>query len=71
MLTFTFVLGLILVALGVGSLFYGIRTNKPGEPQIGSGGAGIFVILGFAFFAMGSLLFILGLLGRYSNTGIG
>lgn len=71
MITFNLILGLILVVAGVASFIYAVRTNKPGKVQIGSGGAGIYVILGFAFFAMGSLLLIFGLLGRYTNTGIG
>ncbi len=71
MVTLNLVLGILLVVLGVASLIYAIRTNKPGKVQVGSGGAGVFVMLGFALFAMGSLVLILGLLGRLSDTGLG
>ncbi len=71
MITFNFILGVLLIVLGVASLIYALRANKPGKAMIGGGGAGIFVMLGFAFFAMGSLLFIFGILGRYSDTGLG
>ena len=71
MVTLNLILGILLVVLGIASLVYAVRTNKPGKVEVGGGGAGVFVMLGFALFAMGSLALILGLLGRLSDTGIG
>jgi len=59
------------VALIVGSLFLitsvffltrGVRRVRNGASFFGKGGSSTFVLLGFGFFALGSLLFLLGVL---------
>lgn len=54
------VVGSLLLLTSVAFLIRGVVRIRCGESFFGKGSSSIYVLLGFAFFAMGSLLFLLG-----------
>ena len=52
--------GSLLLITSVAFLIRGIIRIRRGESFFGKGGSSVYVLLGFAFFAMGSLLFLFG-----------
>ncbi len=54
------VIGSLMLITSIVFLTRGISRMRSGEPFFGKGSSTVFVLLGFAFFAMGILLFLFG-----------
>ena len=62
--TWSAIIGAVMLGLSLFAFFYaaGLRRSKGVEVS----GMGVFVLLGFGLFAMGSLLFLLGFLQNFN-----
>ena len=58
--TWSAIMGAVLLALSVFAFFYAANLRRSKGVEVS--GMGVFVLLGFGLFAMGSLLFLLGFL---------
>lgn len=62
LITPALILGSLLLLGSLGFLVNGIRRIRGGASFFGKGGSSTYVLLGFALFAMGSLVFLIGVL---------
>ena len=61
MTTLDIVTGSLMLVLSVAFLVNGVVRIRRGASFFGKGGSSTFVLLGFALFAMGSMVFLIGI----------
>ena len=58
------IIGAVMLGLSLVAFFYAVMLRRSKGVEVS--GMGVFVLLGFGLFAMGSLLFLLGFLQNYN-----